>query len=139
VQILEHYGAVIGAEGQSLTSIVDCFEPTATEITGITNADELIAKQINYAKNQSIGVGFLKRADKRRYGGLWTKLENSFSHGQDQYPSDLTSAYNLLLRYNQALFAFSNRRNKRRTNSTASCSYRMAQPVCFHKKGDHGC
>jgi hypothetical protein len=44
-------------------------------------------------------MGFMKRADKRRYGGLWSDLENSFSRGQDHYPSDLTGAYNLLLNY----------------------------------------
>ena len=44
----------------------------------------------------------MKRADKRRYGGLWSELENNFTRGQDHYPVDLTNAYNLLLNYKAA-------------------------------------
>jgi hypothetical protein len=51
------------------------------------------------AKKKSIAIGFLKRADRRRYAGLWSDLENLFTRGIDQYPTDRTSAYNLLLNY----------------------------------------
>jgi hypothetical protein len=47
-------------------------------------------------------MGFLKRANGRRYKGLWCELENNFTHGQDHYPADLTNAYNLLLNYKTA-------------------------------------
>jgi hypothetical protein len=50
-------------------------------------------------KNKSIAVGFLKRADRKRYGGLWSDLENLYTRGQDHYPTDLTSTYNMLLNY----------------------------------------
>jgi hypothetical protein len=44
----------------------------------------------------------MKRAGKRRYGGLWSEVENNFTSGQDHYPSDLTNTYNLLLNYRAA-------------------------------------
>jgi hypothetical protein len=44
----------------------------------------------------------MKRADKRRYGGLWSESENNFTRRQDHYPADLTNAYNLLLNYKAA-------------------------------------
>jgi hypothetical protein len=51
------------------------------------------------AKNKSVAIGFLKRADRKRYGGLWSDLENQYTRGTDDYPLDLTGAYNLLLNY----------------------------------------
>ncbi len=51
---------------------------------------------------QSIAIGFLQQADQRRYGGLWSELENNFTRGRDHYPQALTNAYNLLLNYKAA-------------------------------------
>jgi hypothetical protein len=51
------------------------------------------------AKKKSVAIGFLKRANRRRYGGLWSELENSYTRGQNYYRTDLTGAYNLLLNY----------------------------------------
>ena len=46
-----------------------------------------------------VSVAFLKGADKKKYGSLWSELENNFTRGKDEYPSDLTGAYNVLLNY----------------------------------------
>jgi hypothetical protein len=96
VQVLEHYGAAIGSEGPYLEQVKD--KVKAESKTHMTDSD-VKTKSLAAAKLQSIAMGFMKRADKRRYGGLWSDLENSFSRGQDHYPSDLTGAYNLLLNY----------------------------------------
>jgi hypothetical protein len=95
---LEHYGAVIGSEGPHLEQVKDKKFKVASK-THLTEAD-VKTKLLAAAKLQPIAMGFMKRADKRPYGGLWSDLENSFSRGHDHYyPSDLTSAYNLLLNY----------------------------------------
>jgi hypothetical protein len=60
---------------------------------------EYVKRAIFAAKKKSVAIVFLKRADRKRYGGLWSELENSFTRGNDHYPSDLTGAYNLLLNY----------------------------------------
>jgi hypothetical protein len=96
VQVLEHYGAAIGSEVPYLEQVKD--KVKAASKTHMTDSD-MKTKSLAAAKLQSIAMGFMKRADKRRYGGLWSDLENSFSRGQDHYPSDLTGAYNLLLNY----------------------------------------
>ena len=49
-----------------------------------------------------MAIGFLKRADRKRFGGLWSELKNLFTCGQDDYPTVLTGAYNLLLNYYKA-------------------------------------
>ena len=51
------------------------------------------------ARNRSITKSFFKRADKSRYGSLWTDLENQYTRGINQYPRDLTRAYTILLDY----------------------------------------
>jgi hypothetical protein len=98
VQVLEHYGAAIGSEGPYLDSVR---ERVSAETYALTE-EEYKAYKITAAKQQTIAIGFLKRANKRRYGDLWTELENNFMRGQDPYPPDLTNTYNLLLNYKAA-------------------------------------
>jgi hypothetical protein len=95
VQVLEHYGAALGAEGpyqDALKAKIMADKPglSSTQYQALT---KLAAKQ------KAVAIGFLKRADRRQYGCLWSDLENNFTRGQDQYPEDLTSAYNMLLNY----------------------------------------
>jgi hypothetical protein len=110
VQVLEHYGAAIGSEGPYLDSLR---EQVRAETYAVTE-EEYKANKITAAKQQTIAIVFLKRANKRRYGGLWTELENNFTCGQDHYPPDLTNAYNLLLNYKAAPMQ---QRQPRRDNS----------------------
>jgi hypothetical protein len=96
VQVLEHYGAVFGADGPHQESVMaQVKEASATVLTDV----EYVKLAMGVARKKSIAISFLKRADKRRYGGLWIELENQFTRGLDHYPSDLTAAFNLLLNY----------------------------------------
>jgi hypothetical protein len=99
VQVLEHYGAAIGAEGPYIESVK---EKLRTTLLSTVAPQELRKRALAAAKLQTIAIGFMKRADKRHYGGLWSELENNFTRGQDHYPADLTNAYNLLLNYKAA-------------------------------------
>jgi hypothetical protein len=51
------------------------------------------------ARDRTLALAFLKGADRKLYGTLWIELENQFTRQHDQYPHDLTAAYNLLLNY----------------------------------------
>ena len=95
-KVLDHRGAIYGE-----AEVFNEYVRARVERTGspYTDRAEFTKRQVAAAKRQYIGVSFLKRADKRRYGALWSELENGFSRGQDTYPHDLTSAYNLLLNY----------------------------------------
>ena len=67
------------------------------------------------ARNRYLAFAFLRGADRVRYGRLQTDLENQYTRGNDQYPIDITSAYNLLVNY----CGDSNRSNRNNaTNST---------------------
>ena len=45
------------------------------------------------------GVAFLRNTNAQRYGPLMIDLANQFSRKNDQYPSNLTEAYNLLVNF----------------------------------------
>ena len=45
------------------------------------------------------GMAFLRNANTQKYGLLMTDLANQFSRKNDQYPSNLTEAYNLLVNF----------------------------------------
>jgi hypothetical protein len=96
VQVLEHYGAALGAEGPYQESVK---EQVLADFPAGLSTEEYRKKDVTAAKKKSVAIAFLKHANRTRYGGLWSKLENSYTRGQDHYPSDLTSAYNLLLNY----------------------------------------
>jgi hypothetical protein len=99
VQVLEHYGASIGADRPCLASVKARLLLT---LSSTISADELQKRVLAASKLQSIAMAFLKRADRKRYGGIWSELENSFTRGVDHFPHDLTAAHSLLLNYQPA-------------------------------------
>jgi hypothetical protein len=85
VDAFEHYGGVIG----NFPALFDLIS------VNITDKQE----RVKAARNQLIGMMFIDRADRRRYGTLSADLENQFAPGNDQYPRDLTEAYGMLVNY----------------------------------------
>jgi hypothetical protein len=94
VQVLEHYGAALGAKGPYQDSV----NARVMADTGLTPA-EYRTRLMAGAKKKSVAIGFLERANRKRYRGLWNELKNNNTQGQDHYPNDLTGAYKLLLNY----------------------------------------
>jgi hypothetical protein len=88
VQVLESYGAALGAEGPYQDSIMEQVKDANPGLT----PQEYVKGATFAAKRKSVAIAFLKRADRKRYGGLWSELENSFTRGNDHYPSNLTGA-----------------------------------------------
>jgi hypothetical protein len=90
VQVLEHYGASIGTESPYVEAVKG---RVTIENPGLDpNSPAFRRKATTAARHRSIATAFLKRANQRLYGGLWSELENNYTRGQDQYPVDLTSA-----------------------------------------------
>jgi hypothetical protein len=56
-------------------------------------------KRLKIARDRTLALAFLKRANRCRFGTLWADLENQFSRGNDQYPTNLTAAYSLLVNF----------------------------------------
>jgi Reverse transcriptase (RNA-dependent DNA polymerase) len=97
IAVIEHYGGHIGddaalieeEEKKMKAGFVLPATPTATQL----------ASCIGLAKSKSNAIYFLCCADPGRYALLTTDLENQFTRGNDQYPSNITDAYNLLVSY----------------------------------------
>jgi hypothetical protein len=51
------------------------------------------------AKDKYLAVAFLYSADKEQYTKLLEDLENAYLYGTNNYPVNITSAYNLLVHY----------------------------------------
>jgi len=88
VEVLEHYGGAIGEDPGLLN---------ATAVVW-ANADDA-TKRLKIARDRTLALAFLKRADHRCFGTLWADLENQFSRGNNQYPTGLTAAYSLLVNF----------------------------------------
>ncbi len=126
--MLEHYGASIGNESPYLEAVK---ARVITENPSIDqNKEEYMKKVLAAARHRSIATAFLKRADQRRYGGLWSELENSYTRGQDHYPVDLTNAYNVLLNYRAAPAPRQNRRESQ-TDMLSGASFLQKEKDYF--------
>ena len=53
------------------------------------------------AQGRYLAVAFVLGADRQRYGRLIENLENDYLQGQNNYPSTITAAYNLLTNWKQ--------------------------------------
>jgi hypothetical protein len=130
VQVLEHYGAALGGDGPYQDSVKD--QVTKESPSGLT-AEEYRKRAIAAAKKKSTAIAFLKRADRKRYGGLWSELENNYTRGQDHYPDDLTGAYTIYSSTTNLLHPKDIRENERtlwRTEKSAAYpSCRMGRPL----------
>ena len=107
VESFEHYGGSIGTDIGLLRELEDDTDPDhpGPLPTG-SDADEVrkwIVDNNRYqeklkkaSRNRCLAIMFLKRSDKDRYSDLIASLHNQYTRGTDQYPTDLTNAYNML-------------------------------------------
>jgi hypothetical protein len=86
VQVLEHYGVALGAEG----SYQDSVKAQVRKDNPGLITDEYNRRVVAAAKKKSVAIVFFKRADRKRYGGLWSALENQYTRGTDDYPLERT-------------------------------------------------
>ena len=94
--MLNHYrGAFGNVEGLVLGGYRRENTETEKPKRDFAGYTQIESKAINRAK----GMALLRQSDKKRYGPLLTKLENQFSRHNDQYPTDMTEAFYLLVNY----------------------------------------
>jgi Reverse transcriptase (RNA-dependent DNA polymerase)/Zinc knuckle len=92
VDVLEHYGGNFGTDDGLIQ---------AASLHPLAPFGTLALKK--FTRNRSIALAFLKRADPVRFGLLWIELENNYTRGKDEYPGDLTEAYNMLVYYKKPI------------------------------------
>jgi hypothetical protein len=100
---------------QTLTSVVDDFggqigvdpsgannELTAEGIDPDSASDEHKKDATTKAKNRYLAMAMLSATDFTRYSRLLEDLNNDYTKGNDNYPRNITEAYNLIINYRQA-------------------------------------
>ena len=63
----------------------------------LEKSSEEVLKQ--RAKDKMLAVALIRRADRGRYAKLMTDLKDQYTLKSDVYPSDITSAHNMLENY----------------------------------------
>ena len=67
-----------------------------------TNATTMQQMEIEKdAQNRYLAVAFMLGSDKARFGRLLENLENDYRQGQNNYPTSITAAYNLVTNWKQ--------------------------------------
>ena len=78
---------------QQMEIMMDSWDTHANE------CEEYDAELKRESRNKTIGVMFLLKLDRRRYGDFITELYNSHMQGTFEYPTDIGSAYALAINY----------------------------------------
>jgi Reverse transcriptase (RNA-dependent DNA polymerase)/Zinc knuckle len=87
-EVFEHYGGIIGG-GKAANDAVE------SDASIVLSAAERQKK----AADNTMAYVFLRNADPARYQSLVVDLENQYTRGNNQFPSDLPTAYTLLSKY----------------------------------------
>ena len=109
VDVIEHYGGDL------------CSDPG---LIALAPGDTPEAKK-KAARDQTLALSVLQRANDRRYGGLLVELENQYTRKLNQYPVDVTAAYAMLLGYRTAPVHSKNPTNN---NSTGANNNNSTSP-----------
>jgi hypothetical protein len=124
IAVIEHYGGHIGDD----IALIEEEEKkmTAAMLPVPLTTDQRVSC-ITLAKNKSNAIYFLCCADPIRYATLTTDLENQFTRGNDQYPDNITDAYNLLVSYKKP--STGHTKNKETNSMTGTNSGTTPEPV----------
>jgi len=84
---IEYHGGTV-AENHELV-------PSTDEHGTVRSTEE----RKNIARDRTLAIALIRGADTTRYGTLIADLSNQYAMGKDDYPTDITSAYSLLVNY----------------------------------------
>jgi hypothetical protein len=97
VSVVEQYGGCIRKDDGAIQDELSWGGVTVTLTSrGTPEGIRDATKDIKYKR---LAIAFLSGAHKARYGKLREDLENDYKKGSNYYPTNVTSAYNLLVNY----------------------------------------
>jgi hypothetical protein len=92
-EVVEHHGGDIGRDDALVNLEVKKVLP-GEDID--TVGSEKLALFRTISRSKALAIDFIKTSNWTRYGALIDDLENQYSRGTDQYPSDLPKALNTI-------------------------------------------
>jgi Zinc knuckle len=84
---------------QSNVHVLEYYKATVGENYIHADASKSVTERTKIMRDSTIAIMFIRNSDPRRYGTLLSDLANQHTRGNDQYPSDITAAYSLLVNY----------------------------------------
>ena len=78
-------------------SVAECY--LLVPENGPDGAKLSVSERKKVAKDRTLGVAYIRRADTDRYGLLITELSNNYAKGKDEYPTSLQEAFERLESY----------------------------------------
>jgi hypothetical protein len=97
VLVVEQYGGTIGNDNGAIRDEFDFTGVTDTATTTTTSTHKIDATKAS--KDKCLAVELCYMADNTIYEKLLEDLENDYTKGSNNYPSNVTSSYNLLVNY----------------------------------------
>jgi hypothetical protein len=94
VAIVEQFG---GAVSRDPFIVMRELEVLGIDKDSATKAEILKARKVG--EDKYLGMALVKGADRMRYSRLMEDIINQFTMGHNNYPQNVTSAYNLLINY----------------------------------------
>lgn len=104
VEVVGHIGVDLPMSFAKFAAVDISGGTAGSNITNMSKAAE--AEVLAYER--FLAVAFIRGANKERYGAIMTHYENMYSNGTNQYPANITEAYNRL----------TNWKRDKRTNET---------------------
>jgi hypothetical protein len=99
VDVIEHYGGTVGIHRKMTENCLSVFTEGVYDKRNWRSSytDQQISEATEKGKEKILARMFLTRANKVRYGGMLTKLQNDYITGrQDVYPDSQIAAFSLL-------------------------------------------
>jgi hypothetical protein len=98
--VLEHYGADIGIDRAFVDAArLTLKAPDPSDPDFDKHFLQYEASLMKTTKKKAIAVSFLRQVSRHKYGQLWNDLQNSYTHGNDDFPETIVDAYDMLLHY----------------------------------------
>jgi hypothetical protein len=94
VAIVEQFGRAVSREPGIVLRELEVF---GIDKDSATKAEILKARKVR--EDNYLGMALVKGADRMRYSRLMDDLINQFTMGHNNYPQNVTAAYNLLINY----------------------------------------
>jgi hypothetical protein len=142
--IIHHYGGSIGTD--PLLVRAELKRERVLNSQSLLPGNPSYDSRVSKAQERFLGYAFLHASCHRRYSELVKDLENNYSRGSDQYPANLTSAYNMLINFkSNKSDTKGNRYNEEKkdvgefcfSNTDVLLNNRGDPVVCYKCKGNH--
>jgi hypothetical protein len=115
LEALKSHTDTIEYHGGTLALNVNLAPKTKADGSKYSNAE-----RAKIARDCTLAAALIRGSDPTRYGTLVAELANQYSKGKDEYPTDLTSAYSLLVNYRTPTNTTARNSHGNSTTTTAS-------------------